>query len=137
VLFRSGKVERNSKPTAGLNEAPCLDELSTLGENTIAEFYQERGFATSMMGIAEFPLGEATLADLAGGDRKTNAEIVRQLLAGKELGAKRDAVLLNAAAALFVANRASSLMAGWEVAATVIDSGQAMSKLNELVSRNR
>ena len=111
-----------------------LDELSILGENTIAEFYQERGFAESVMGVTELPLGHATLADLGGGDRKTNAEIVKGLLGGKERGAKRDAVLLNAAAALFVANRAPNLMAGWELATDVIDRGQAMSKLQELVT---
>jgi anthranilate phosphoribosyltransferase len=111
-----------------------LDELSILGDNTIAEFYQERGFATSVMGVTEFPLGEATLADLAGGDRKANAQIVKALLVGKERGPKRDAVLLNAAAALFVANRVPSLMAGWELAAAVIDGGQAVSKLDELVN---
>lgn len=111
-----------------------LDELSILGDNTIAEFYQERGFATSVMDVAEFPLSRATLADLRGGDRRANAGIVRELLSGQERGAKRDAVLLNAAAALFVANRAPSLMAGWELAGTVIDGGQAMNKLQELVA---
>ncbi len=114
-----------------------LDELSILGDNTIAEFYQERGFATSVMGVAEFPAGNATLADLRGGDRRANAAIVRELLSGKERRAKRDAVLLNAAAALFVADRAPSLMAGWELAGTVIDSGQAMRKLEELVNGDR
>lgn len=111
-----------------------LDELSILGDNTIAEFYQERGFATSVMGITEFPIANATLSDLRGGDRKANAEIVKGLLGGKEGGPKRDAVLLNAAAALFVANRVPSLMAGWDLAAAVLKSGQAMSKLKELVT---
>ena len=112
--------------------AGFLDELSTLGENTIAEFYQERGFATSVMGLSEFPLSAATLADLSGGDRKANAEIVRRLLSGDVRGAKREAILLNAAAALFVANKSSSFMAGWDLAADVIDSGCAMGKLEEL-----
>src|SRR5207247_510306 len=110
------------------------DEFSILGENTIAEFYQEKGFATSVMGISEFPLNTAFLADLTGGDRKANAEIVKRLLRGEDRGAKRDAILLNAAAALFVANKTSSIMAGWDVAAELIDSGQAMRKLQELVN---
>jgi anthranilate phosphoribosyltransferase len=111
-----------------------LDEFSILGDNTIAEFYQEKGFATSVMGISEFPLNTASLTDLTGGDRKANAEIVKRLLRGEDRGAKRDAILLNAAAALFVANKTSSIMAGWDLAADLIDSGRAMKKLQELVS---
>lgn len=127
---------RRAMVVSGRVNGACLDELSILGENTIAEFYQERGFATSVMGLSEFPLNEASLADLAGGDRKANAAIVKALLNGQERGAKRDAILLNAAAALFVANRASSLMAGWELAASIIDSGHARKKLEELASRD-
>lgn len=109
-----------------------LDELSTLGENTIAEFYQERGFITSAMAPTQFPLQTTTLADLAGGDRQANAEIVRRLLRGEDRGPKRDAVLLNAAAALFVAGRSRTMVEGWELAASVIDSGEALGKLKEL-----
>lgn len=109
-----------------------LDELSTLGENTIAEFYQERGFSVSTLDAAHFPLQTATLADLAGGGRDVNAEIVRSLLRGDERGPKRDAVLLNAAAGLFVANRVRTLNEGWDLAGSLIDSGQSFKKLNEL-----
>ena len=109
-----------------------LDELSTLGPNTIAEFYQERGFATATLDPGQFPLQPATLADLRGGDRNTNAEIIRQILGGDERGPKRDAVLLNAGAALFVAGKAKSIADGWELAASVIDDGLAKNKLREL-----
>jgi anthranilate phosphoribosyltransferase len=109
-----------------------LDELSTLGENVVAEFYQERGFATSRLDAGNFPLQPVTLADLAGGDRAVNAEIVRRIVCGDERGPKRDAVLLNAAAGLFVANRARSLGEGWDLAAETIDGGKAASKLEEL-----
>jgi anthranilate phosphoribosyltransferase len=112
-----------------------LDELSTLGKTTIAEFYQERGFASSTLELDSFPLQAAELRDLAGGDRNANAEIVRRLLAGDERGPKRDAVLLNAAAALFVASRTKSLAEGWDLAAGLIDSGQAVAKLQQLASR--
>jgi anthranilate phosphoribosyltransferase len=111
-----------------------LDELSTLGDNTIAEFYQERGFTTSILETNHFPLQPASLADLAGGNREVNAEIIRQILRGKDRGPKRDAVLLNAAAALFVANRVRSLGEGWELAVGLIDGGEAQKKLSELAS---
>ncbi len=109
-----------------------LDELSTLGETTIAEFYHDRGFAVSKLSPQDFPVLPATLADLAGGDRHANAEIIRQLLTGREQGPKRDAVLLNAGAALFIAGRTKSLTEGWLLAADVLSDGAAAAKLAEL-----
>ncbi len=117
----------------GEPEAFFLDELSTLGENTIAEFYQERGFTVSTTLPEPFPLQSATLEDLRGGDKFQNAEIVRRILQGAERGPKRDAVLLNAGAALFVAGKTKSLAAGWDLAGATIDSGRAQAKLLELV----
>jgi len=109
-----------------------LDELSPLGPTTIAEFYQERGLAVSALSPELFPLQTATLGDLRGGDREANADIIRRVVRGGERGPKRDAVLLNAAAALLVADKAKSLAEGWELAAAVIDSGKAAAKLAEL-----
>ena len=109
-----------------------LDELSTLGENTIAEFYQERGFTVSTTMPEQFHLQRATLADLLGGGKIANAKIVREILSGAERGPKRDAVLLNAAAALFVAGKTKSLAEGWDLAGETIDGGRANAKLAEL-----
>jgi anthranilate phosphoribosyltransferase len=130
----SGRVESKAQgPGSKVQGAEAhLDEFSTLGENTVAEFYQDRGFAASMLAPENFPLQPATLADLAGGDRETNAGIVRRVIGGEERGPKRDAVLLNAAAALFVAGKARSLTEGWEMAAQLIDSGEATKKLKAL-----
>ena len=74
---------------------------------------------------ADLPLVPATLDDLAGGDAETNAGIIRSILAGDTQGPKREAVLLNTGAALFVANAADSISAGMDLAATVIDDGRA------------
>jgi anthranilate phosphoribosyltransferase len=109
-----------------------LDELSTLGENTLAEFYQDRGFTASVLSPSHFPLQSTTLADLAGSDRHANAEIVRRLLHNKDQGPKRDAVLLNAGAALFVAGKSKSVMEGWELAEALIRTGKTAAKLEEL-----
>jgi anthranilate phosphoribosyltransferase len=109
-----------------------LDELSPLGPTTVAEFYHERALACSALPPDSFPIQSATLTDLRGGDREVNATIIRRVLEGQERGPKRDAVLLNAAAALFVADRARSLAEGWELAAETIDSGKAAAKLAEL-----
>jgi anthranilate phosphoribosyltransferase len=131
---RRAMVVCGSVPVAA-GSVRYLDELSPLGPTTLAEFYQERALACSTLPPEPFPLQPATLADLKGGDRQANAAIIRRILTGEERGPKRDAVLLNAAAALFVAGRTRSLMAGWDVAAETIDSGKASAKLSELTGR--
>lgn len=109
-----------------------LDELSPLGVNTVAEFYQDRGFSVSAWSPSDLPLQPVTLADLAGGSAAENAALIRGILAGEDRGPRRDAVLLNAGAALFVAGRARSIAGGWDLAGEVIDSGRAREKLAAL-----
>jgi anthranilate phosphoribosyltransferase len=109
-----------------------LDELSPLGPTIVAEFYQENGLNVSSLSPNAFPIQPCSLADLRGGGRELNATIIRNVLSGKERGPKRDVVLLNAAAALFVAGAVRSLIAGWEMAEAVIDSGRAEAKLREV-----
>jgi anthranilate phosphoribosyltransferase len=111
--------------------------LSSLGVSWIAEFFQDRGFATSTFSPADFQLQPATLADLSGGDRNANAEIVRRLLRGQERGPRRDVILLNAGAAFLVAGKTKSLTEGWELAAEVIESGKAAAKLETLAHVSR
>ena len=130
--IRRGMVVTGLVPVSGQPAPAHLDEFSTLGETHVAEFYQDRGFASSVFKPENHPLQPATLADLAGGDRETNARIVRRLLAGEDRGPKRDAVLLNAGAALFVAGKVKSFAEGWELAANLIDSGRARAQLKAL-----
>ncbi len=127
AMVVSGKIANRKSQIVN-----SLDELSTLGENTIAEFYQERGFTISTTSPDQFPLQPATLADLLGGDKNANAKIVREILSGQERGPKRDAVLLNAAAALFISGKTKSLSEGWDLAGETIDGGKAKAKLAEL-----
>jgi anthranilate phosphoribosyltransferase len=123
---------RRGMVVCGQADGKHLDEFSTLGVNHVAEFYQERGFAASNLSPDNFPIQPATLADLHGGDKLVNAEIIRRILRGEERGPKRDAVLLNGSAALFVAGKSKSLAEGWDLAAETIDSGRAKAKLVEL-----
>lgn len=109
-----------------------LDEISPLGPTTVAEFYQPNGLAVSALSPEAFPLQPVRLEDLKGGDRLFNAEVIRAVLGGRDRGPKRDAVLLNAAAALLVAGRSRSLLDGWELAAETIDTGRAWEKLTQL-----
>jgi len=132
---RRAMVVCGEVPGDGAEPVRYLDEVSPLGSTSLAEYYQERGFSVSRLELDGFPLQRSSLGDLKGGDAGANAEIIKQILGGKERGPKRDAVLVNAAAALFVANRVPNLVAGWELAAQTIDSGVAVDKLRELTSR--
>ena len=100
-----------------------LDELSTTGPSTV---FEVRDGTVRETGVdpAELGLARATIDDLQGGDAQASAAIVRALLGG-EPGPRRDVVLLNAAAALEVAGRASDLSDGLSLAAESIDSGAA------------
>lgn len=135
VGVRRAMVVCGSVPTE--QSTRWLDELSPLGPSTVAEFYQERGLTVSQLDPGMFPVRPAALADLHGGDREVNAGIIQAVLAGRERGPKRDAVLLNGAAALFLARKARTLQDGWELAAEIIDSGAALRKLQELVDSKR
>ena len=81
----------------------------------------------------DFGLARATVAELKGGDREQNAEIVRAILGG-EPGPKRDIVLMNAAAALVAGGRAREFKEAVEIAARSIDTGAARGKLDALVT---
>lgn len=116
---------------------PFLDEFSTLGPTTVASFQPDQPMRVWTFDPSELPLQPATLADLRGGDRLTNAGILRQVLSGQERGPRRDAVLLNAGAALCVAGRCPTVSAGWRLAAEVIDAGQAIRKLEDLTATTR
>ncbi len=128
---------RRAMVVCGRAGASHLDELSTVGDTTVAEFHHERGLSLSTLSPHLFPIQPVTIGDLAGGDCETNAAVVTRILAGEERGPKRDAVLLNAAAALFLADRARTLLEGWDVAADLLDSGRATIKLGELQQATR
>lgn len=109
-----------------------LDELSPLGANNIAEFYQPRALSTSTLLPESFPLQPAILEDLKGGDKTHNAALLRQIFTGKDRGPRRDAVLFNSAAALFVAGAVRTMSDGWDKAGELIDSGAVLAKLESL-----
>lgn len=109
-----------------------LDEITTAGTTTIAEFMD--GKVRSFEIVPEDAgIERATLDDLKGGDPAHNAALMRGVLAG-EKGRLRDIVLLNAAAALIVAGRATDLRAGVALAANAIDSGKAAQVLARLIA---
>jgi anthranilate phosphoribosyltransferase len=112
-----------------------LDEISNTGENRISEV-RDGAVSTFTLRPEDFGLARATIADLRGGDREQNAQIIRQILAG-EAGPKRDIVLMNAAAALVVGGKARDFKDGVALAARSIDSGAARATLEHLVRLSR
>ncbi|HEX5537784.1 MAG TPA: anthranilate phosphoribosyltransferase [Sphingobium sp.] len=110
-----------------------LDELSTAGGNDVAEVSSAGTIAMRRIDAADAGLPVHPVAAIRGGDPAYNAAALRRLLMGEE-GAYRDAVLLNAAAALTVAGKADSLRDGVEEAAEAIDRGLANALLNCWIS---
>jgi anthranilate phosphoribosyltransferase len=110
--------------------ADGLDEVSNTGESRISEV-REGVVRSFTVRPEDFGLPRATIADLQGGDREQNAQIIRAILGG-EGGPKRDIVLMNASAALVAGARARDLKEGVELAARSIDTGAARTTLESL-----
>jgi anthranilate phosphoribosyltransferase len=108
-----------------------LDEITISTSTRIAEL-RDGQVRTYEVTPEEFGLRRAPLSEIAGGDATTNAAIVRRILRG-EKSARRDVVLLNAAAALVAAGRADSLSHALPAVSEAIDSGAALAKLDALV----
>ncbi|HOX00937.1 MAG TPA: anthranilate phosphoribosyltransferase [Candidatus Paceibacterota bacterium] len=125
---------RRALVVSGQAEGSWLDELSTIGPTRLAGFDPEQGFRESQLEPDSLPIQPARLSDLAGGDSAANAAIILAILDGRDRGPKRDAVLLNAAAALEVAGRVQTLREGWDLAAELIDSEKGIARLEAIRS---
>lgn len=110
-----------------------LDEISPNGPTTICEL-RDGYYRTSILRPEDFGMVPGTKEDLVGGTPEENADITRGILNGKVQGPKRNAVLLNAGTALFIAGKADSIGDGIKMAADLIDSGKAMETLNRCIA---
>lgn len=108
-----------------------LDEISMSAPTTVCEF-KDGWFKTYTIQPEDFGFERCTKADLEGGSPEENAQITRAILSG-EKGHKRNAVLMNAGAALYIGGKAESMKAGVELAAKLIDSGEVMRTLEKLI----
>ncbi|MDX6520592.1 MAG: anthranilate phosphoribosyltransferase [Gaiellales bacterium] len=108
-----------------------LDELTPTGENLVAEL-RDGEITLRTVDPRQFGAGPGTPDDLLGGDASDNAAIVRTVFDG-ETGPRRDAVILNAGAALYVAGVSGSLESGVRDARDAIDDGRATETLRRLV----
>ena len=108
-----------------------LDEISMSAPTKVCEF-KDGWFKSYVIQPEDFGFEKCTKEDLKGGTPQENAEITRKILQG-EKGPKRDAVLMNAGAALYIGGKADSMKAGIELAAELIDSGKAMETLEKFI----
>jgi anthranilate phosphoribosyltransferase len=109
-----------------------LDELTTTGSTDVAEL-KDGTIRTFEVTPADAGLPPAKLSELKGGDARTNAAAIRDLLAGKR-GPFRDIVVLNAAAGLIVAGLVDDIASGARKAEASIDSGRAGTALDQLIA---
>lgn len=110
----------------------CLDELSTACPTTVCEFHGD-DYLSYVLTPEELGMKRCTKEDLRGGSPDENAQITRDILSGKETGAKRDTVLVNAAAGLYIAGLAPSLKDGVAKAQELINNGKAAETLEEYI----
>lgn len=108
-----------------------LDEISMSAPTTICEF-KDGWFKTYTVCPEDFGFERCTKQDLEGGTPEENAKITLAILNG-EKGHKRNAVLLNAGAALYIGGKAESMKEGVKLAAEIIDSGKAAKTLEQFI----
>ena len=108
-----------------------LDEISLSAPTKICEF-KDGWFKTYVINPEDFGFEKCTKDELKGGTPAENAEITRNILKG-EKGPKRNAVLMNAGAALYIGGKAENFKAGIELAAEIIDSGKATETLEKFI----
>jgi len=108
-----------------------MDEISNISETVVASL-DEGEVSTYTVKPEDFGLERAKVADIAGGTPEENAHDIVSIFEGVE-GAKRDVVVLNSGAAIYVSGTVSDLAAGVRKAEAVIDSGAALRKLREFV----
>jgi anthranilate synthase/phosphoribosyltransferase len=122
--------ELGSKAALVIHGANGLDELNTTGANRVSHL-KNGAVETYDLNPADLGLAQSTVADLRGGTPDESAQMMRDLLSNKLNGARRDAVLLNAAAAL--AAESGDFKSALAEAQASLDSGSALAKLDALV----
>ena len=108
-----------------------LDEISLSAPTTVCEF-KDGWMKNYVIKPEDFGFERCTKADLVGGLPEENAKITRAILSG-EKGHKRNAVLMNAGAALYIGGKAETLADGIKLAAEIIDSGKALATLEKFI----
>ena len=133
--WRDALAVLDSRRAFVVHGAGGIDELSPAGSNLVFEV-ADGTVRERVIDPLELGIGRCDPEDLAGGTPEENAETAREVLAGAR-GAKRDAVVLNAAGAIAASGHAEDLADGLAAATAAIDSGAAIARLEELMAFSR
>ncbi len=132
-LYARALRELGTKRALVVHGLDGLDEISVCAPTRVAELKDGEvrlyELHPEMLTGTLYDAGELT-----GGEPAENARILRDILSGRERGAKRTVALVNAAAAIYVAGLAPTLKSGYEAAAESVDSGSALAKLEQLIT---
>lgn len=109
-----------------------MDEISILGKTTVLEL-RAGSVTRSELDPADYGISGASLDALESGDAIANAAVVRDILSGRDKGPRRDIVVLNAAAAIVVAELADSFAEAFPLAQASVDDGKALGCLEKLI----
>ncbi len=109
-----------------------VDEVSLLGPTRICKSGRYQSLVDEEVKPEDFGMSVCDVKELEGGDASENAIILTDILSGKETGPKREIVLLNAGAGLACAGLADTMGQGIQLAAELIDSGQALERLRRM-----
>jgi anthranilate phosphoribosyltransferase len=109
-----------------------MDEISISRKSLVWDVNQHRVLPPYEVSPDDFGFMKASMTQIKGGTARQNAKILRGILSG-EVGARRNIVIMNAAAALVAGNQASDLKEGVSIAEKTLDNGQALAKLDELI----
>ena len=112
-----------------------LDEISACGPTAVCEI-KDGGFTSYEITPEQFGYTAGKPEELTGGTPQENAEITKAILNGTEKGTRRNAVCMNAGAALYIAGKAETLENGVRMAEQLIDSGAAQKKLDEFIEKS-
>ena len=113
-----------------------MDEISISRKSLVWDVNQHRVLPPYEVSPDDFGFMKASMTQIKGGTARQNAKILRGILSG-EVGARRNIVIMNAAAALVAGNQASDLKEGASIAEQTLDSGKALAKLDELIKLSR
>lgn len=113
-------------------QGQCLDEISLLGTTKVAEISDGK-IKQYVFDPRKYGFAYCSARAIAGGSPEDNARILRGILSGKTKGAKRDAVVINAAAGLLVTGKAQGWKSAISLAQALLDSGSPAVKLDDLV----
>ena len=112
-----------------------LDEISMCAPTAVCEI-KDGWFQSYELTPEQFGYERCDKSQLTGGSPQENAEITKAILEGREKGAKRQAVCLNAGAALYITGKAETIEQGVRMAESLIDDGSALRKLEEFITES-